>query len=72
MPFWFQCLINTSRGEGASSALADHLSSEGVAINTHYGVDVYIDQLRIPSFPIALVKTESGFIVRSVETDLVR
>ena len=31
-----------------------------------------IDQLRTPSFPIALVKTESGFIVRSVETDLGR
>ena len=30
----------------------------------------YIDQLRIPSFPIGLVKTESGFIVRSVETGL--
>ena len=28
----------------------------------------YIDQLPTPSFPIALVKTESGFIVRSVET----
>ena len=32
----------------------------------------YIDQLRTPSFPIGLVKTESGFIVRSVETDLGR
>ena len=30
----------------------------------------YIDQLRTPSFPIGLVKTESGFIVRSVETGL--
>ena len=30
----------------------------------------YIDQLRTPSFPIALVKTESGSIVRSVETGL--
>ena len=29
----------------------------------------YIDQLRTPSFPIGLVKTESGF-VRSVETGL--
>ena len=28
----------------------------------------YINQLRTPSFPIGLVKTESGFIVRSVET----
>ena len=30
----------------------------------------YIDQLHTPSFPIGLVKTESGFIARSVETDL--
>ena len=28
----------------------------------------YIDQLHTRFFPIALVKTESGFIVRSVET----
>ena len=28
----------------------------------------YIDQLRNPSFPIGLVKTESGFIVRPVGT----
>ena len=28
----------------------------------------YIDQLRTPSFPIGLVKTESGFIARLVET----
>ena len=32
----------------------------------------YIDQLRTPSFPIGLVKTEPGFIVRSVETGLGR
>ena len=32
----------------------------------------YIDQLRTPSFPTELVKTESGFIVRSVETGLGR
>ena len=32
----------------------------------------YIDHLHIPSFPIALVKTESGFIVRSAETGLGR
>ena len=32
----------------------------------------YINQLRIPSFPIGLVKTESRFIVRSVETGLGR
>ena len=32
----------------------------------------YIDQLRTPSFPIGLVETESGFIVRPVETGLGR
>ena len=32
----------------------------------------YIDQLRTPSFPIGLVKVESGFTVRSVETGLGR
>ena len=32
----------------------------------------YIDQLCTPSFPIGLVKTESGFIVRSAETGLGR
>ena len=32
----------------------------------------YINQLRTPSFPIELVKTESGFIVRSAETGLGR
>ena len=32
----------------------------------------YINQLRTPLFPIGLVKTESGFIVRSVETGLGR
>ena len=32
----------------------------------------YIDQFRTPSFPIGLVKTEFGFIVRSVEISLGR
>ena len=32
----------------------------------------YIDQPHTPSFPIGLVKTESDFIVRSVENDLER
>ena len=31
---------------------------------------LYIDQLHTPSFPIGLVKTEAGFIVRAVETSL--
>ena len=32
----------------------------------------YIDQCRTSFFPIGLVKTESGFLVRSVETGLGR
>ena len=32
----------------------------------------HIDQLRTPSFPIGFIKTETGFIVRSVETGLGR
>ena len=60
----------TSWGEGASLALVGHPSSDGVTIKMPYGVDVFIDQLRTPSFPVGLVKTESGFIVRSVETGL--
>ena len=32
----------------------------------------YINQIRTQSFPFGLVKTESGFIVRSVETGLGR
>ena len=32
----------------------------------------YIDQFRTPSFPAGLVKTQSGFIVRSVEAGLGR
>ena len=32
------------------------------------GYMFYIDQLRTPPFPIGLVKTESGLIVRSVDT----
>ena len=32
----------------------------------------YIYQLRSPSFPIGFVKSESGFIVRSVEAGLGR
>ena len=32
----------------------------------------YIDQFRTPSFPVGFVKTESDFIVRSVETGLGR
>ena len=62
----------TTWGEGASLSLVGRPSSDGVSIKMPYGVDVFIDQLRTPSFPIGLVKTESGFIVRSVEIGLER
>ena len=62
----------TSWGEGASLALVGHPSSDGATIKMPYGVDVFIEQLRTLSFPIGLVKTESGLVVRSVETGLGR
>ena len=62
----------TTWREGASLSLVGRPSSDGVSIKMPYGVDVFIDQLRTPSFPIGLIKTESGFIVRSVETGLGR
>ena len=37
-----------------------------------YGVDVLHRPASHPSFPIGLVKTESGFTVRSLETSLGR
>ena len=55
----------TSWEEGASLALVGHPSSDGVTIKMPYGVDVL-------HLPIGFVKTESGFIVRSVETGLGR
>ena len=62
----------TSLGEGASLALVGNPSSDGVMIKMPYGVDVLHYQLRTQSFPIGLVKTETDFIVRSVETGLGR
>ena len=58
----------TSWGEGVSLALVGHPSSDGVTINIPYGVDVLLHR----SFPIGLVKNESYFFVRSVETGLGR
>ena len=57
----------TSWGEGASLALVGHPSSDSGMIKMSYGVHVLHR-----FFPIRLVKTESGFIVRSVETGLRR
>ena len=62
----------TSWGKGASLALVGEFSTDGVTLKMPFGVDVFIDQLRTPSFPIGLVKTEYDFIVRSVKTGLGR
>ena len=63
----------TSWAEGASLALVGHLSNDGTKIRKPYGVDVYYtNQPQTLFFPIGLVKTESDFIFRSVETDLGR
>ena len=59
-------------GEGVSLALVGHPSSGGVTTKMPYGVDVFINQLHNPSFPTGLIRTESGFIVKSVETGLGR
>ena len=62
----------TPWGEGASLALVGHPSSDGVTIKMPYEVDILHRPASHPIFPIGLVKIESGFIVRSVETGLGR
>ena len=62
----------TSRGEGASLALVGYPSSDGVTIKMPSGVDVLHQPAPHPSFPIGLVKIESGLIARAVETGLRR
>ena len=59
----------TLMGEGASSALVGPPSSDVVKKKVPNGVDVLLPQ-RNPSF--GLVKTESDFVVRLVETGLGR
>ena len=44
-----------SWGEGASLALIGHPTSDGITTKIPYWVDVYVDQLHTPSFPIRLV-----------------
>ena len=58
----------TSWEEDASLALAGHPFSDGVTIKIPYRVDVLLhwSALHTP-FPTGLVKTESVFIVRSVD-----
>ena len=48
--------------------LVGYPSSDGVTIKMPYRVDVLHRPALHPPFPVGLVKTESGFIVRSVET----
>ena len=45
---------------------------DGRPYGASYGEMFYINQICTPSFPIGLVKTESAFIVISVETGLER
>ena len=56
-------------GEGASLVLVGHPSGDGVMIKMPYRVDVLHRPVLHPifSYSIGLFKTESGFIVRSVE-----
>ena len=60
----------TSWGGGASLALVVHPSSDGVMIKIPYGVSCFTTSTNLA--PIGLVKTESDFIVRLVETGLGR
>ena len=57
-------------GEKVPLALVGHPSSDGITIKIPYGVDVLHRPASHPIF--GLVKTGSGFIVRSVETGLGR
>ena len=70
--YWVNRAILTSWGEGASLALVGHPSIHGVMRKMLYGVDVLHWQASLPIFSIGFVKTESGFIVRSVESRLGR
>ena len=59
--------------EGTSLILVGHPSSDDVQIKVPYGVNILLHPpASHPSFPIGLVKTESDFIIRSVETGLGR
>ena len=61
-------------GKGASLALVSYPSSDGVTIKVTYGVDVLLQwpAFCTLSFLIRFAKTESNFIVRSVDTGLGR
>ena len=56
----------------AGPALVGYPSSDGVMIKMPYGVDVLHRPALHPIFSFGLVKSESGFIVRSFETGLGR
>ena len=63
---------HTSWGEGVSLALVGNPPSDCVTIKMPYEVNILHQPALHPTFPIGLVKTESGFTVRSVETGLGR
>ena len=64
---------HTKWGESASLALVGHASSDSVTIKIPDRINVLLHQPALhPIFPIGLIKTESDFIVRSVETDFER
>ena len=62
----------TSWGEGASLTVLGHPSSDGIMIKLPYGLVVLHQPASHPTFPVELVKTESYFIVRSIENGLGR
>ena len=63
----------TSWEEGSSLVLVGQASSDGATIKMSlWGRCFTSTSFTPPSFPIGLVKTESGFIVRLVETGLER
>ena len=65
---------HTSWGEAVCLVLVCHPSSGCITIKIPYGVDVLLHRPASHPifFPIGLIKTESDFIVRSVETGLGR
>ena len=67
----FSQLSFTSWGEGATLILAGNPFSDSVTTKIPQ-MFYYIDHPHTPFFPIGLVKTETDFIVASVETGLVR
>ena len=63
--------VSLTSWKGVSLALVGYPYSDAVIIKIPYGVDILLHRPALhSSFPNGLVKTESDFTVRSVETDL--